>query len=433
VTGRQLAALATGALWCAALVATRPPVPAPGWVVLVSLDTVRADAVDTPHLQALAASSITFTRHFASAPSTLASHASLFTGTWPHTHGVPRNGFALAPENTTLAELLARAGYDTAGFVGARALASETAIGQGFDHWDEPAVPERPATEVVERALAWLDQRADDRPLFLFVHLYDAHAPYSAPAGYRGDLAPEAGSLADIHLARRTCSRSDALRSAYLAGVRWLDHGVGALLAGLDARGALDPALLLVTADHGEAWDAHEECWDHGQTVYDETTRIPLLIRSPSLAAGVSDRLTSNIDVLPTILDLLDLPPDPAAQGVSFAPTLRGEDQPARGVVFSEATKPFTARPPGWANADRRKSARSNDLRLVWDPWSDERQLFVSGQDAAEAIDRWDELAALPQVRALDLSLAAWVAEPQGYGSVPADDAALRALGYVGD
>src|SRR5688572_20712340 len=188
---RPLAALPAVLLFAALWV--RPAPPRQPVVVLISLDTVRADhlgiygATDdvTPHLDALAADAVVFDRAIAPAPTTLASHTSLMTGTWPHTHGVPRNGFVVHADNVTLAERLAAAGWETVGVVGSVPLAAETGFDQGFGHYDdEMAVTsagvryyERHGEIVVNRALRRLDRRDPTRPLFLFVHLYDAHAP----------------------------------------------------------------------------------------------------------------------------------------------------------------------------------------------------------------------------------------------------------------
>ncbi len=455
---RQLAGAGAVALLAVAGVATRD-VPAGPWVVVVSLDTVRADVLGayggratTPHLDALAARSARFDAHFAAAPTTLASHASLFTGTHPHTHGVPRNGFVVSGEARTLAEILGGAGWRTAGFAASAPLAAKTGISQGFDVWAEPEGPARPGADVVDDALGWVDAEdpGDGTPRLLFVHLYDAHAPYRAPAGYLerlGSLPPstagEPGSLVHIGAVRRLAAARDpaldaegrALRHRYAAGVGFLDHQVGRLLGGLQRRGILDRALLAVTADHGEAYDEHGEIWGHGYTVFDETTRIPLIIAGPGVGTGEVDRLGSNIDVLPTILDLVGVPIPDGVEGTSFAPTLRGADQPRRTVVFSEATKPYDDPAAGWVNAPRRKSARTSTLRLVWDPATDERNLYRSDADPSELVDRWTSDRDRPEVRALDLGLAAWAADPRPLATVPLDDAATRealeALGYV--
>jgi arylsulfatase A-like enzyme len=436
-------------------------------LVVVSLDTVRADGLGawrdgavTPHLDALAAHSAVFAQAFTVVPTTLASHTALFTGKFPHTHGVPRNGFVVDDGNVTLAEALKGAGWRTAGFVGGSPLEAKTHINQGFDVWDDDmgrTATGRPAYAragelVVDDALRWLDEEdpQDPRGLFLFVHLYDAHAPYWAPQGYL-DATPgpyvredaDAGARSEIGAANALCvdregdwkERGDVLRKVYYAGVSWTDHEVGRLLHGLEVRGALDGALVVVVGDHGEGFDDHKDCWDHGYEVYDDTTHIPLLVHGPGVEVGRSERLASNIDVMPAVLEWLGVPVPGGVEGVSFAPELRGERQPPRREVFSEATKPHDDAPTGWINRRRLKAVRTARERLTWDPVSDQRELYFEEPAPGEQHDRWQQVAARPESRLLDLDLGSWAASADPLPTVQLDDdatvEALRALGYV--
>ena len=188
--------LAIAAVACSAPSGSDGPVR---HVVFISLDTTRPDhfgfygspTVRTPNLDKLASESIVLDDFMTVAPTTLASHASLFTGKYPHSHGTPRNGFLVNDENVMLAELLQEAGFSTAGFAGAFPLASQFGIAQGFDHWneeferlDDALVNERAADRVTDAVIQYLDEADLGRKQFLFVHYFDPHAPYVSPSPY---------------------------------------------------------------------------------------------------------------------------------------------------------------------------------------------------------------------------------------------------------
>src|SRR5581483_10653366 len=173
--------------------ASEPPAPARPSILLVTLDTTRADAMRpdvAPQINALAKQGERFTQAYAPVPQTLAAHCSIMTGLYPAGHGVHENGRYLPEKTPLLAEQMKAAGYRTAAFVSAFALARRFGLGRGFDTYDD-AVPEpkeeRPANETTDRVLAYLD-RPSSAPLFLWVHYYDPHFPYEPPPPYRGYL-----------------------------------------------------------------------------------------------------------------------------------------------------------------------------------------------------------------------------------------------------
>src|SRR5262245_10338380 len=195
-----VAAVAIGACWLRARPAQADLRSVPDQnVLLVTIDTLRADALgaygglaSTPALDRLAAEGVRFDFAHAHAVLTLPSHASILTGVYPYQHGIRDNsGYRLAPHARTAATLLKKAGYDTAAFVGAFPLHSRFGLNQGFDVYDdrfgetraptEFVMPERPATAVVSLARAWLLARDIGRPWFLWVHVFDPHAPYKPP------------------------------------------------------------------------------------------------------------------------------------------------------------------------------------------------------------------------------------------------------------
>jgi len=438
-------------------------------IVLVSIDTLRADYlacyghpyVDTPNIDALAEGGFLFERHITAAPTTLASHTSLMTGTWPHTHGTPRNGFVVSPDNNMLAEVLQAHGFVTAGFIGAFPLSQRFAFNQGFDHWDERLSrakqaglleqSERPANEVTDAALAWAKTHADEQNVFLFVHYFDVHAPYTPPGKYarlyREDDSAVTGSLSDMHQAREELTAghrselNELLKQQYAAGVSWVDSELGRLMEGLEDAGILDDAVVVLTSDHGEAMDRHSEYWNHGYTTYHESTRVPLIIRLPVGHPGGRriDALVSNIDVMPTLLELFSVTQPMGVEGISFAGALsEGEFTPIRDVAYSEATKPFGERHEGdpvWKNARKMRSIETKRWKLVQQPLTFTSEFFDLMADPDEEKDLYtrERDLAMPMQK----QLSRWTASARPKQSVPDLDEdtrqRLEALGYGGD
>jgi arylsulfatase A-like enzyme/Flp pilus assembly protein TadD len=286
-------------------------------VVLVTIDTLRWDAVGfagrtpspTPALDRLAAAGRIFTDAHAHNVVTLPSHVNLLTGLYPYQHGVRDNsGFRVPVEAPTLATALAAAGYATGAFVGAYPLDSEFGLDRGFEVYDDRypkgsqpedlVMPERRGDEVVAAALAWW-RAAGARPRFLWVHLYDPHAPYEPPepfaSRFRGD--------------------------SYLGEVAAADVYVAPLLEALSAPGRR-PVIVAVTADHGEALGDHGER-THGLFAYESTLKVPLVIWGAGIVAGRDGRAARHVDLFPTLLE---------AAGAAVPPSPLGE-RPGRSLL----------------------------------------------------------------------------------------------------
>ena len=279
--------------------AEREPAPRPN-ILLVTLDTTRADAMGpaTPHFNALAARGRTYAYAYATVPQTLPSHASMFTGLYPAGHGVRENARHLSERHPLLAEKLKSAGYGTAAFVSAFAVAKRFGIARGFDVYDEPEDPERDARATTERALAFL-QGAPQQPLFLWVHYYDPHYPYTPPEPHR---ARHAGD-------------------PYLGEVAFMDEQLGRVLRAFEQRGA---ATIVVVADHGEGLGEHGE-QQHGNLLYQTTMHVPMVLAGPGIAAGRDQTPFSTRHVYHLLLRAAGLGPGPGAEP----------------VVAGEAMKPF--------------------------------------------------------------------------------------------
>ena len=413
----MLASAAVAAAWAWL---ARPQVPAHGAlrganILLVTIDTLRADRVGaygtpsalTPTLDALAARGVRFTHAWSHAPITLPAHASLLTGLTPPRHGVRNNGaFRLGDTSVTLGAVLQRAGYRTGAFVGAFVLDARFGLNRGFDEYDDryadaraPAFSfvERPADRVLQAATRWITQPGDDkRPWFAWVHLFDPHAPYRAPAAFaRG-------------------------RSPYDAEVAWTDRALGDALDGLSARGALQHTLIVATADHGESLGDHGET-THGLFAYDATLRVPLVVAGPGIRHAVTPASVAHVDLMPTILDLVGVEAPRGIDGRSRRTALAGDATP-RDAIYLESLDAHLTR--GWAPL----------TGLIASGWKyidlPEPELYDLGRDPGERTNLVDRE---PQrVREMRARLSQWSAAPAARSEMSSADAArLQSLGYL--
>lgn len=308
-----------------------PPAEAPPLrpnVLLVTLDTLRADHLgcygyfrDTsPRLDALAEESVLFERCAVPMATTLPSHVSMLTSTWPLEHGVLANvahggkAFSISPGLEPLSAVLADAGYATAAFVSAKPLRPTSGIDAGFEHFDDPGAPERPGGETVDRALAWLAER-DGRPFFLWVHLFDPHSPFTPPEGFRGRF--RADERLKLWLEEREVAAVSRRPGGavvpttpsvddYDAEILYTDHQVGRLLDALTESGLDGETAVMVLSDHGEGLGQHGEP-GHGR-LWDEQVRALWLLRVPGLAPRRVDAPVSTVDAVPTLLGRVRIP-----------------------------------------------------------------------------------------------------------------------------
>src|SRR5262245_2775491 len=278
----------------------QPAKQVPPNIVLVTLDTTRADhlgcygatGVETPNLDRLAAEGVRFATAVTPVPQTLPAHCTIMTGRTPPGHTVHVNGSALPEDIQTLAEALAASGYETAAFIGSGILAPSSGLRQGFSAYDRefgggPGVSrDRRGDEVVAALESWLPRRDVSRPLFVWIHLYDPHAPYDAPEPFGSRFAthPYDGELA------------------------FTDSCVGRALAALEKGGVLAHGLVAVAGDHGEGLGDHGEA-THSVFIYEATLRVPLILWwparwKPAVVVGTA-RLQ---DIAPTLLQAAGLP-----------------------------------------------------------------------------------------------------------------------------
>ncbi|MGE5244909.1 MAG: sulfatase-like hydrolase/transferase [Betaproteobacteria bacterium] len=309
----------------------RASAPVNGPIVLISIDTLRADhlpvygytKVRTPAIDALARDGVVFDHAYSHAPQTLPAHTALLSGRLPFDTGVRDNlGFTVPPKVRLLPQMLHDRGYATGGVVSAFVLRHETGISRGFDFFDDKMPPSSPEVTIGEiqrdggesEAIAerWLTRIGTSRA-FLFLHLYEPHKPYTPPARY-AQYAPYDGEIA------------------------YADEIVGRLMKYLKTHQLYDQSTIVLLADHGEGLGDHGE-QEHGLFVYDETIHVPLIVKMPGGEHGgrrIPD-VVSQVDIVPTILDLVKAPIPDNLRGRSLTPLLDGTGQLPEQAVYSEA------------------------------------------------------------------------------------------------
>jgi arylsulfatase A-like enzyme len=326
-----------------------PAAPRPN-VLLISLDTLRADHLGcfgyrkgtSPNLDRFAAEGIRFTNCRSQAPWTLPSHMSLFTSLLPTDNGVDNVNKVLPREIVTLAQVLRKAGYRTAGLVNDGQMKAHWGFRRGFETWREFPVDTAAGScpNITTQAINWLRDDAAGSPFFLFLHYYDCHDPYDAPEPFRRKMGTTlTGARAHelcvrYHGPGQSLPRPDLLAdlvAAYDAEIAWLDDELGRLLA------AVPPdTLAVVFADHGEAFKEHGWLM-HGATLYDEEIHVPLIVRLPAGQARgkVVEEPAMLLDVAPTILACCGIPVPAQFQGADLATLWQGGHLQQR-LVLSE-------------------------------------------------------------------------------------------------
>jgi arylsulfatase len=305
--------------WGNPVIRSRSHAPKKPNLVLISIDCLRADHVGaygytwatTPNLDAFARESTLFRNATASSSYTLPTHASMLTGLPPSLHGatVRRRMF---PSVVTLPHLLAREGYATEAVVSGLLLLPAYGFAEGFDTY---RFSSHRASGLVDQALALLDEAAGPSQ-FLFLHLFDAHSPYSPPGDFIGRFGSRPEDISGLHamIESRTPPASETsvaeARALYDGEIAYLDGELGRFFAGLRERGLYDTSLIVVTSDHGEAFFERGH-WEHGQPwrgdgpgLHQEIVHVPLLVKRPGAREGaIVEDVVSQMDVFPTLLE----------------------------------------------------------------------------------------------------------------------------------
>jgi len=410
---------------CSAKPTAPPAPPTARHLLLITIDTLRADRVGaygstvsaTPNMDRLAREGAIALHASAQVPLTRPSHVSLFTGLYPSEHGIRDNvSPPLAKNVPVLADILEQRGFRTGAFVSSIVLSKQSGLARGFaEYADRFEIGEDDARflntiqkrgdATVNEATAWLTRAGPERR-FAWVHLYDPHDPYEPPEPYASRYA---GHLYDGEVA-------------------WSDELVGRLDATLASSGLRDDTLVIVTSDHGEGLEEHGETV-HGFFVYETTLHVPFIARGPGIRPGTRiGAVTRTVDVLPTVLDLLGLADaTPRVAGRSLSKALRGapiDEEPA----FAESLVPLIHY--GWSDL---RAVRDGRWKYILAPRPELYDLARDPGERENLVDREPQRA-----RALRTGLEQQLRQERATlhggaaASVPPDVLEkLGALGYV--
>ncbi|HJO02922.1 MAG TPA: sulfatase [Acidobacteriota bacterium] len=322
----------------------------PGNVVLVVIDTLRADHMSlygydrqtTPHLDELATTGSVFEHAYSASSWTLPGVASILTGLYPSAHGAGTSSHRRIRDGViTLPQYLSATGYATAAVVNVSFLLPRFGMAAGFDHYDlEPATATelRLADESLDDALDWLDSRDSSKPFFLFLHLFDVHHQFDAPEPARGvftaafaDRYGDTLATLESRTAAEQAGDVEFAKAAYDEEILWVDSQVGRLFEALRERDLDETTWVALTADHGEAFSGEHYHRGHGMSLYDEVMRVPLVLWGPGVPAVRHQEPVSTVDIVPTLLDLTGREV-PEVSGGSLVPLMEGEEPPVRPI-----------------------------------------------------------------------------------------------------
>jgi arylsulfatase A-like enzyme len=458
--------------------AAPPTAPPTANVLLITVDTLRPDYLSmngydratTPKLDRMLADSLYFEQATTPIARTTPALASLLTGAYPHRTGLRTLTGTLAPDVTTLTEILRDVGYQTLAVVSNQVLVRSRGLARGFDNYDM-AADDRDARATTNAAIERLQSLDPRDPAFVWVHYIDPHVPYhSDPAiadrmdpGYVGEYRfhfgwmRQPGEPMSKHqpfpqeLPKRIAAHRNPLseevnahiRRLYAADIRALDGEIDRLVT--EARKRFGEDLVIVfTADHGESLGEHDFYFDHGDYVYNAATRVPLAIKLPENhplhATGRCQGWVSLADVAPTLLEILGHDASEVAaqlEGRSLAPCLRGEEL-TDVAIYSESGHSYFINliRDRTANtiADRFRSVTLGDWKLIWSPSANESrvwQLYNVREDPDETRNQYRP--GHPNLAELRTHLDAWMAlEPAFNAQQPLSDADRRALAELG-
>lgn len=384
-------------------------------ILLVTLDTCRVDyigcygnhVVQTPTVDALGADGVVFENAIAQAPRTTPSHCSIMTSTYAGRHTAV-NGAAMRADLPTLAEILQFNGYETGAFVSCNMVRStNSGLHVGFDYYEDSMslwTPflrhdslqfvaafylmtwlqnnQIPGYVVSDRAIEWLENRTQDVPFFCWVHYYDPHGPYAAPEPYTnmyaGQLDPNLPYLDQ--------------RVHYAGEITYADAQLGRVIEILKKRGYYDDMLIIVTADHGEAFgETHGDVTEksHGAYLYYTTQHVPLIVKRPRRegAGRRIEHLVQLIDISPTVLELMDATPLPESfQGRSFGDLLASRQRDGQGVAYAErGLLPVIGQLAEEVENRRLMSMQTPQIKYICNSARDQQELYEIQSDPTES------------------------------------------------
>jgi arylsulfatase A-like enzyme len=443
-------------------------------VLLITIDTQRADFLGcyghpialTPNIDRLAEEGVLFSYCIAQVPMTLPSHTSIMTSTYPIYHCVRNNSdFKVNNSLVTIAEVLGEDGYQTAGFVSSIVLGNLFGLDQGFDTYDMNLcynsklyskyqkwtifsrvilqyIPlktnpfEKRMELTTQKTLEWIVDRGS-QPFFLWVHYFNPHTPYAPPFHYAKHFLEQIDEVEEGSVKvsygwgekRMSWDAMEILKALYMGEVSYVDYNVGLILDTLEKCGILDRTLVVVTSDHGEAFGENNDI-EHSRTLYDTNIHIPLILRWPgNLPEGrVIDGLCQSIDIMPTILDCLDVDGPEEMQGLSLLPVIHNNlkliDRNGYCETLGIRLEQFEFQ--GLVETDWKYIIRSTDsLETLYNIAEDPREMYNLAEENPERSDQMRE--------ALQIIMAN-LSSPDKEESIELDSEVinrLRALGYI--
>jgi arylsulfatase A-like enzyme/Tfp pilus assembly protein PilF len=395
------------------------PVPKDANILLITIDTLRYDRlgilsdkyVKTPNLDALARRSAIFTHAYAQTPLTRPSHTNIMTGTTPLYHGVSDNpGFKLEDRYLTLAEVLKADDYKTGAFIGAFVLDSRFGLDQGFEVYDDDTggtrldefdVVERTADQVVDPAIDWI--AAQKQKWFCWVHVFDPHDPYTPPEPFLTEY------------------RDDP----YSGEVAFVDAQLGRLFDSLEKGGSLAKTIVIVTADHGEAFGEKDEL-RHGFFAYNDTIHIPLFLYIPGGAAATVKENAAHVDIFPTVCDLVGLPVPAHVQGESLLPLIAGKTR-QRPLIYFESMSPHLT-----MDAAPLSGFIKGDLKFIDQPMKEVYDLAADPGEENNLASTSDVAGLTQELNILKKGLKGKGTTQDWKGKNPEIRPLLESLGYIG-
>lgn len=401
-------------------------------LLLVSIDTLRADHLScygnvrptSPTIDALAASGVLFERAYSPSSWTLPGHASMLSGVSPYRHGATQETRGIRGDVRLLPEILRAGGYQTVAIINGPFVQGKYGFSRGFDRFVE-AFDKK--SDYLPQVLG-LFEGLDARPFFAFVHFMQVHSPYAPPPQHRFDAergpTPDADGRHLMELDRRVRAHEvqltdldrDYLAALYDGEIRAVDQMVAETIARARerARGRL---LVVVTSDHGEEFLEHGGLL-HGQTLYDEVLHVPLIMAGAGVPAGQRvGRLSSLLDVVPTILGLLGISPPPGVEGKALLPSGPGQD----------GTLPVPLQTSAHDGTAHLRGLRTSSRKLIADDSSGQARLYELGRDPKEQ----HPVPAVPADPLLRLLLGLRVAPSSEFPAPQGPELeALRSLGY---
>jgi arylsulfatase A-like enzyme len=407
-------------------------------VVLISIDTLRADHLGcygdprgtSPHIDRLASEGVLFENGFSPTAWTLPGHASMFSGLTPRRHGATRVKTAIREDVPLLAEILAQNGYATAAVVNAPFMQAKFGFSRGFDTFTYVA-----KLEVAQHQQAVLNtvRRGGEKPFFYFFHYMSVHDPYAPEESFNRfvgtyELPIEVTGQRMLQLWRALDAGEKSLNAdevrflddLYTGGVLSVDARVGEILDLLERLQLADDTVVIFTSDHGEEFMEHGSIV-HTKTLYDEILRVPLILRGPGVPRGERVRsMAALIDVVPTVLGLVDIASPPGLDGVDLAAYWNDDTNPERLLEIET----------NWINGARgKRGIRTPTRKLIVSLETGTKEYYDLVNDPAETNNLYPHPGAEELRRALGKQ-----SEPTAGGEVvldPKDIAALKALGYL--